>query len=81
LDEKTILNDLIINLKSNINLYETSICNSENISLRQILQQMRNNNENLLYEINKISKIKGYIKTSENAESREIDTVKNESIW
>ena len=78
MDEKTMINDLILNLKSNISLYQTAICDSENIGIRQILQQMRNSNESMLYELTKVANLKGYSKPVAKAEMQEIDTLKKE---
>ena len=80
MEEKIIINDLILNLKSNINMYEIAICDAENIGIRQIIQQIRDNTESMLYELIKIAKIKGYIIINEKAETGEIETIKNEII-
>lgn len=80
MEEKIIINDLILNLKSNINMYEKAICDAENIGIRQIIQQIRDNSESMLYELTKIAKIKGYIIINEKAETGEIETIKNEII-
>lgn len=80
MDEKTMINDLILNLKSNISLYQTAICDSENIGIRQILQQMRNSNESMLYELTKVADLKGYSKPVAKAEMQEIDTLKKEIL-
>ena len=80
MEEKIIINDLILNLKSNINMYEIAICDAENIGIRQIIQQIRYNTESMLYELIKIAKIKGYIIINEKAETGEIETIKNEII-
>ena len=80
MEEKIIINDLILNLKSNINMYEIAICDAENIGIRQIIQQIRDNTQSMLYELIKIAKIKGYIIINEKAETGEIETIKNEII-
>ena len=49
-----------------IYLYQIAILECENIQLRQILQQMRNMNESLQYELNKIlKKLRCFLITSE----------------
>ena len=78
MDEKTMINDLILNLKSNISLYQTAICDSENIGIRQILQQMRNSNESMLYELTKVANLKGYTKQVAKNEIKEIEKLKKE---
>lgn len=80
MEEKIIINDLILNLKSNLSMYENAICDAENVGLRQIIQQIRNNCESMLFELTKIAKIKGYIIINEKAEIGEIETIKKEII-
>ena len=72
------LEDIISDLKFNINLYQIAILECENIQLRQILQQMRNMNESLQYELNKILKIKGYAIYSERATVQQVDEIKQQ---
>lgn len=78
MDEKIMLDDIISDLKFNINLYQIAILECENIQLRQILQQMRNMNESLQYELNKILKIKGYAIYSEKATAQQVDEIKQQ---
>ena len=78
MDEKIMLEDIISDLKFNINLYQIAILECENIQLRQILQQMRNMNESLQYELNKILKIKGYAIYSEKATAQQVDEIKQQ---
>lgn len=78
MDEKIMLEDIISDLKFNINLYQIAILECENIQLRQILQQMRNMNESLQYELNKIFKIKGYAIYSEKATAQQVDEIKQQ---
>lgn len=78
MDEKIILNDIIRDLNSNINLYQKAIVDGDNIELRQILQQIRNKSESLQYEINKILKLKGYGITIENATEQQINEIKQQ---
>lgn len=78
MDEKIMLEDIISDLKFNINLYQIAILECENIQLRQILQQMRNMNESLQYELNKIIKIKGYAIYSGMATAQQVDEIKQQ---
>lgn len=78
MDEKIMLDDIISDLKFNINLYQIAILECENIQLRQILQQMRNMNESLQYELNKILKIKGYAIYSGMATAQQVDEIKQQ---
>ena len=78
MEEKTMINDIIKDLKFSINDYQNAICECENIGLRQTLQQIRNNDESFQYELFKIATSKGYYKPAAKATVTEIDTVKNE---
>lgn len=72
------INDIIKDLKFSINDYQNAICECENIGLRQILQQIRNNEESLQYDLVKIANIKGYSNSSSKAEIKEIEDLKRQ---
>lgn len=72
------INDIIKDLKFSINDYQNAICECENIGLRQILQQIRNNEESLQYDLVKIANIKGYSNSSSKAETKEIEDLKRQ---
>lgn len=78
MDEKIMLNDVIQDIKSNIELYQKAISEAENIQLRQILQQIRNNTESFQYELFKVANLKGYCKVSPKATPQEIENLKKE---
>lgn len=78
MEEKTMINDIIKDLKFSINDYQNAICECENIGLRQILQQIRNNEESLQYDLVKIANIKGYSNSSLKAETKEIEDLKRQ---
>ena len=78
MDEKTMVNDILNNVKSSINNYQMVIINTENMSLRQTLQQIRNNDESFEYELYKIAESKGYCKNVTEATQTEIQIVKSE---
>ena len=78
MEEKTMINDIIKDLKFSINDYQNAICECENIGLRQILQQIRNNEESLQYDLVKIANIKGYSNSSSKAETNEIEDLKRQ---
>ena len=78
MEEKTMINDIIKDLKFSINDYQNAICECENIGLRQIFQQIRNNEESLQYDLVKIANIKGYSNTSSKAETKEIEDLKRQ---
>ena len=78
MDEKTMVNDILAGVKSDLTAYQTAISESENMGLRQTFQQIRNNDESFQYELFKIATSKGYYKPAAKATVTEIDTVKNE---
>ena len=43
MDEKTMVNDILAGVKSDLTAYQTAITEAENMQLRQTLQQIRNN--------------------------------------
>ena len=77
MDEKTMVNDILAGVKSDLTAYQTAISESENMGLRQTFQQI-SNDESFQYELFKIATSKGYYKPAAKATVTEIDTVKNE---
>ena len=75
MEEKTMVNDILGNVKADLTAYQTAISESENIQLRQTFQQIRNNDESFQYELFKVANAKGYYKP---ATVTEIETVKTE---
>ena len=51
MDEKTMVNDILAGVKSDLTAYQTAISESENMGLRQTFQQIRNNDESFQYEL------------------------------
>ena len=51
MDEKTMVNDVLGSVKADLGAYQTAISESENIQLRQVFQQIRNNDESFQYEL------------------------------
>ncbi len=78
MDEKTMVNDVLGGIKSELSNYQTAIAESEDIALRQTFQQLRNNSESFQYELFKIAQAKGYYKPAQAADISEIQKVKNE---
>ena len=76
MDEKTMVNDILSGVKSDLTAYQTAISESENMGLRQTFQQIRNNDESFQYELFKIAK--GYYKPAQKASQTEVETVKTE---
>lgn len=78
MDEKTMVNDILAGVKSDLTAYQTAISEAENMNLRQTLQQIRNNDESFQYELFKIAQNKGYYIPAQKATVTEINTVKTE---
>ena len=78
MDEKTMVNDILASVKSDLTAYQTAITECEDMSLRQAFQQIRNNDESFQYELFKIAQNKGYYKPAAKATYTEIQTVKND---
>lgn len=78
MDEKTMVNDVLSGIKSDLSYYQTAISEAENMNLRQTLQQIRNGDESFQYELFKIAQTKGYYKTAQKVTETEIDNTKNE---
>ena len=78
MDEKTMVNDILACVKSDLTAYQTAISETENVGLRQTFQQIRNSDESFQYELYKIAETKGYYKPAAKATVTEINTVKTE---
>ena len=78
MDEKTMVNDILSGVKSELTTYQTVISETENMQLRQTIQQIRNNDESFQYELFKVANAKGYYKPAQKATVTEIETVKTE---
>ena len=78
MNEKIMVNDILSGVKSNLTTYQNAISETENMELRQTLQQIRNNDESFQYELFKVANTKGYYKPAQKASQTEIETVKTE---
>ena len=78
MDERTMVNDILSGVKSDLTAYQTAISESENMNLRQTFQQIRNNDESFQYELFKIAQTKGYYKPAQKATVTEINQVKTD---
>ena len=78
MDEKTMVNDILSGIKASLGSYQTAISETENMSLRQTFQQIRNSDESFQYELFKTAEAKGYYKPAQPTSVTEIQTVKTE---
>ena len=72
------VNDVLNNVKSGLKTYQGVISETENMQLRQTIQQIRNGDESFQYELFKVAQTKGYYKPAQPATITEIQNVKNE---
>lgn len=78
MDEKTMVNDILAGIKSELTTYQGVISETENMQLRQSIQQIRNNDESFQFELFKVAQAKGYYKSAEQATQSEIQKVRDE---
>ena len=78
MDDKTMVNDILASVKSDLTAYQTAISETENMQLRQTFQQIRNSDESFQYELYKVANNKGYYKPAQKATTTEVQTVKSE---
>ena len=78
MDEKTMINDVLEGVKTEITTYSQAISEAENMQLRNTMQQLRNSEESFQYELFKIAQNKGYYKPAEKADEQQIIKVKND---
>ena len=78
MDEKTMVNDILNGVKSGLTTYQTVISETENMNLRQTIQQIRNNDESFQFELFKVAQSKGYYKSAQKATPAEIGNLKSE---
>ena len=78
MEEKTMINDILANVKSELTTYQGAISETANAELRQTFQNIRNSTECFQYELFKIAQSKGYYKPAAPPSPMEITNVKNE---
>ena len=78
MDEKTMVNDILAGIKSELTTYQGVISETDKLQLRQAIQQIRNNDESFQFELFKVAQAKGYYKSAEQATQSEIQKVRDE---
>ena len=78
MDEKTMVNDILNGVKSELSTYQTVISETENMNLRQTVQNIRNSDESFQYELFKVAQTKGYYNPAKQATASEIQAIKME---
>lgn len=78
MEEKYMVNDALESVKSELVKYQGIISETENMQLRQTIQQMRNNSESFQYELFKVAESKEYYIPAQIANPQEINKVKTD---
>ena len=78
MDEKTMVNDILSCVKSELTAYQSIISETEDMQLRQTIQQIRNNDESFQYELFKVAGAKGYYQPACKATQSEVNSVKTQ---
>ena len=78
MDEKTMVNDILASVKSDLTAYQTAITETENMQLRQTFQQIRNNDECFQYELYKVANSNGYYTPAQKVTTTEVQTVRTQ---
>lgn len=76
MQEKDIVLDILSGTKASLGNYAKVIMETENPTLRQTFQQMRDGDEKFQYDLYKIAEQKGYYPTSPNATQQDLQNVK-----
>ena len=76
MQEKDIVLDILSGTKASLSNYAKVIMETDNPSLRQTFQQMRDGDEKFQYDLYKIAAQKGYYATSPNATQQDMQSVK-----
>ena len=77
MEEKYMVNDILENTKSEILSFTKAIIISENLEVRQIFEQLRNDLESFNFEMFTLATSKGYYTSTPKAKPEEISQVKN----
>ncbi|MGA9289368.1 MAG: spore coat protein [Anaerobacillus sp.] len=78
MNEKDMVNDYLSVLNSSLSNYGSVISQADNQQLRQVLQQIRNTDEQRQYNLYQYAKQKGYYQPAAPAQVNEIQQVKNQ---
>ncbi|WMM23765.1 spore coat protein [Tissierella sp. MB52-C2] len=76
MQERDIVNDILGGTKASINCYTTAIQECSNQQLRSTLQTLRNEAEQMQYQLYQIAEQKGYYTPAPTAKSNDINQLK-----
>jgi len=77
MQERDIVNDLIVGTKASINAYTTAIQECSNQQLRSTLQNLRNEAEQFQYQLYQMAEQKGYYTPAPQANKNDINQIKS----
>jgi spore coat protein CotF len=77
MQERDIVNDILAGAKTSINTYTTAIMECSNQQLRSTLQTLRNEAEQMQYQLYQIAEQKGYYKPAPPANKNDVNQIKN----
>ena len=78
LQDKTMVNDALAELKSSLTTYANTISECANPTLRSTIQQIRNSDEASQFELFQMAQAKGYYKPAMMASDTEVQQVKTQ---
>lgn len=76
MQEKDIVNDILAGSKASINCYTTAIQECANQQLRSTLQTLRNEAEQMQYQLYQMAEQKGYYVPAPEAKTNDINQIK-----
>lgn len=76
--EQDIVNDVLEGTKASISAYTTAITECSNQQLRSTFQTLRNEAEQIQYQISQMAEQKGYSKAAPAAPQQDIQTIKTD---
>ncbi len=76
MQERDIVNDLLAGTKASINTYTTAIMECSNQQLRSTLQTLRNEAEQMQYQLYQMAEQKGYYMPAPPANQNDVNKIK-----
>jgi spore coat protein CotF len=81
MEEKYMIHDILNNSQTEIIDYTNAIIQSEDLLLRQSLQNIRNEQESFRYDLFKLANSKGYYSPVTQAKPENIAKIKNKIVY
>lgn len=77
MQDKDMVNDILAQLNSSLTTYTSAIAQCSTATVRQTLQQIRNNCETSQWDLYQLASQKGYYKPAAPADTADIQTIKS----